>query len=277
MSTVQTAMAAANAALTEAGVLGAVRDTRRLMAACLEVAPDRMMLHTQDPLGDVTEAAFFAMIQLRIDRMPVSRILGFRAFYGRDFTITPDVLDPRPETETLIAQALSQHFDSFVDLGTGSGAIAVTLLAERPAAKGIATDISQAALSVAAQNAQRHCVDDRLGLIGSAWLDDVDGTFDLIISNPPYIAAGEMDALARDVREHDPWIALTDDADGLSAYRIIAASAPLHLTSGGRLMVEIGPTQAADVIQMFNNSGLHDVQVAADLDGRDRVICGQKP
>ena len=260
----------------DAGFTEAVRDTRRLMAASLKITPDRLLMHSDDPLGDVTEAAFFAMIEMRCSHMPVSRILGSRDFYGRAFQVTPDVLDPRPETETLIAQALDTPFTRFLDLGTGSGAIAVTLLAERVHAKGVAADISQGALSVASMNAKTHDVDARLGLIESDWFSDVTGTFDLIVSNPPYIALDEMDGLSRDVIDHDPRIALTDEADGLTAYESIAADAPQFLNTGGHIMVEIGPTQANAVMAMFQDAHLNNVQIVADLDGRDRVICAQK-
>lgn len=274
MSTVQSALAAANKLLAAQGIQEPARDTRKLIAACLDIPSDRVLMNIHDPLGDVTEAAFFAMVQLRLDQVPVSRILGVRAFYGRDFTVTPDVLDPRPETETLIASALNTPFQTLLDLGTGSGAIAITLLAERSTAKGVATDISHKALSVAAKNAQLHGVSARLGLVESNWFGQVDQTFDLIVSNPPYIALDEMDGLDAEVREHDPRIALTDEDDGLSAYRDITNDAVRFLNQGGSLIVEIGPTQGDVVRQMFKDSGLQNVQVATDLDGRDRVVVG---
>jgi len=276
MSTVQRALAAANITLKENGFPDAPRDTRRLMAACMDVPVDRLLLHSQDPIGDVTAAAFAAMVQLRLDHVPVSRIIGRRTFFGRAFTISNDVLDPRPETEVLIVQALSSPFQTCLDLGTGSGAIAITLLAENPQARVLATDVSSDALHIAARNAQQIGVDARLSLLESDWFAQVDGTFDLIVSNPPYIAAEEMAELSRDVREHDPHIALTDHADGLTAYRKITAGAAAHLAPKGRLIVEIGPTQGRQVAQMFTDAGFADVQIIPDFDGRDRVVCGQK-
>lgn len=206
----------------------------------------------------------------------MSHLLGYRDFWSYRFKVTPDVLDPRPETETLIEAALAQPFDSVLDLGTGSGCILLTLLAERGGATGIGVDASPAALRVAEQNAAALGVADRCALEVSDWYAGVGGTFDLIVSNPPYIAAGEMSGLAPEL-SHEPRMALTDEADGLSCYRIITAGARAHLVPGGWLMVEIGPTQGAAVLQMFDAAGLTDVQIRTDLDGRDRVVIGRNP
>ena len=190
--------------------------------------------------------------------------------------MTPDVLDPRPETETLVDLALGSHFAHVLDLGTGSGAIIVTLLAERPAATGVGTDLSETGILVAGENAARHGVDDRLILPVSDWWEDVGGTYDLIVSNPPYVAADELPSLAPEVRDWEPRLALTDEADGLSAYRTIAASAPDHLTAGGRLLVEIGYGQAEAVSGIFAAAGLENIAVHTDLDGRDRVVSARR-
>ena len=159
-----------------------------------------------------------------------------------------------------------------LDLGTGSGCIVISLLAERLKAKGVGTDISQKAVLVAGENAVMAGVADRLVLPLSEWFDDVGGRFDLIVSNPPYIAAAEMADLAPEVRDYEPRQALTDDADGLTAYRILARDAPDHLTPGGRILVEIGATQGQAVAELFSGAGLEDVEVHPDLDGRDRVV-----
>lgn len=275
MTTVQSVLHAANCALRDSGIVDAARDTRRLMAACLDIAPDRLLMHTQEPIGEATEAAFAAMVQLRLGRMPVSRILGTRAFYGRDFKISPKVLDPRPETEVLIAQALAVPYKSVLDLGTGSGAIAVTLLAEVPKARALASDISPDALAVASDNGHKHGVADRLGLVESNWWSQIDGQFDLVVSNPPYIAADEMADLSPDVADHDPRIALTDDNDGLDAYRAILRDVRSHLVPGGRVLVEIGPTQGRAVSALMADAGLCEIKVVHDFDGRDRVVCGK--
>ncbi|SFR40910.1 [protein release factor]-glutamine N5-methyltransferase [Yoonia tamlensis] len=280
MTTVQQALFAAVAQLRAAGIDTAPKDARRLLASALGIAPDRISLHMHDPLDDFdafAQIAFDGLLTKRAARVPVSHLLGGREFYGRWFTVTPDVLDPRPETECLIAAALAAPFATFLDLGTGSGAIAVTLAAERPATTGIATDISVQALDVAGRNAESLAVADRIGFVQSRWFQAIDGTFDLIVSNPPYIALDEMDGLQPEVQLHEPRLALTDEADGLSAYRTICAQAPAYLTWQGRLMVEIGPTQAAAVSQMMQDAGLVQVQVLQDLDGRDRIVAAHMP
>lgn len=261
----------------EAGLPSPERDARWLMAACLGIPRERLTLHLQDPVSNEVEFFYPHYVRDRLNRIPVSRILGEREFWGRVFKVTEDTLDPRPETESLVELALSEPFRDVLDLGTGTGCILVTLLAERPEATGVGTDISERAVLVAGENAARHGVADRLILPLSDWYDDVGGRFDLIVSNPPYIAASEMDGLDPEVRDHDPRIALTDEADGLSAYRRITAGARDHLRPGGRLLVEIGPTQGGAVAKLFLDAGLENVEVHKDMDGRDRVVSGRAP
>jgi len=263
--------------LRQAGIPDPVRDARLLLAHAMGIGADRLTLALHDPLHDAALARFDAAIDARAARRPVSHILGQRAFWGRDFIVTADVLDPRPETETLIAAALNTRFSRLLDLGTGSGAIILTLLAEVPHALGIGVDLSAAALAVAQENATALAVQGRVELIQSDWFDAVNGRFDLIVSNPPYIAAHEMADLAPEVREHEPRIALTPGGDGLQAYRVIAAGAAAHMTPQARLLLEIGPTQAQAVSQMLTEAGFAGVQTLRDLDGRDRVIQARWP
>lgn len=206
----------------------------------------------------------------------MSHILGLREFYGRTFRVTSDVLDPRPDTETLIEVSLSQPFQTVLDLGTGSRCILATLLSERPSATGVATDLSVNALGLARKNLDEMGLSNRASVIQGSWFATVDGKFDFIASNPPYIAAAEMRELEPEVRIHEPRMALTDEADGLECYRDITAGCIEHLTVGGRLVVEIGPTQAGAVIDLFVQAGLTSVAVQQDLDGRDRVVSGAK-
>jgi release factor glutamine methyltransferase len=215
----------ATARLQAAGVEGAARDARRLLAHALGIAPDVLAGRMADPMPEAAAHAFAALVARRAAREPVSHLTGARAFWGREFLVTRDVLDPRPETETLVALALAEPFRRVLDLGTGSGCILVTLLAEGPGAQGVGTDISAQALVVAGENAARHGVAERLVLTPSDWFGDIGGRYDLIVSNPPYIAADEMAGLAPEVRDHEPRLALTDGADGLTAYRAIAARA----------------------------------------------------
>lgn len=271
------ALRAAAARLAEAGVEGAGRDARRLLAHALGVAPDVLAGRLSDPVPAPAGAAFETLVARRIAREPVSHLTGVRAFWGREFRVTPDVLDPRPETETLVALALGEPFSRVLDLGTGSGCILVTLLAERPGTGGVGTDVSPEALLVAGENAAAHGVVDRLVLPLSDWFGDIGGRFDLIVSNPPYIAAAEMAGLAPEVRDHEPHLALTDGGDGLAAYRAIAEGARDHLTPGGRILVEIGLTQGAAVSRLFEAGGLERVAVHPDLEMRDRVVSARRP
>lgn len=272
MRTVQIALVEATRALTNAGIDGAARDARRLLAHALNIAPDRVTLHLQDPVTDTASAAINTAITARAARQPVSHIIGTRNFWGRDFRVTPDTLDPRPETEILIEAALQRPFSRVLDLGLGTGCILLTLLAEHPAATGIGVDISNPALEVARENATRLGVADRADLRQSDWFSNVEGRFDLVVSNPPYIAAEEMEGLSPEVRLHEPHLALTPGGDGLAPYRIIAQNIAAHLAPKGRILVEIGPTQGPAVTEMFRAAGLLQIATLPDFDGRDRVI-----
>lgn len=272
---VGTVLAQGVARLRAAGLDEAVRDARLLMAAALGIAPGRLTLAVPDPLEAGAEAAFQGFIARRAAREPVSHILGKRLFYGREFEVTPEVLAPRGDTETLIVEALKEPFEEVLDLGTGSGAILVTLLAER-GARGTGTDVSGAALEVAARNAAKHGVEARSSFVISDWFEAVDGGFGLVVSNPPYIGAAEMAALEPELR-HEPRIALTDEGDGLGAYREICTGAPGYLRPGGRLMVEIGWQQGDAVAALMRSAGFADVAITQDLGARDRVVSGRKP
>ena len=270
------ALRAAIPRLTEAGVPDAPRDARLLLSHAAGIAPERLTLHLADPLSDADLAAFEVAIRRRVAREPVSHITGQRLFWGRRFHVTPDTLDPRPETETLVAAALSEPFDRVLDLGTGTGCILLSCLADRPGATGMGTDIHPATLAVAERNARDLGLADRAMFRLSDWFAAVPGVFDLILSNPPYIAEDEMLALAPEL-DHEPRRALTPGGDGLSAYRAIARGLRASLAPGGRVMVEIGPTQASAVMALFAAAGLTDCRVLHDLDGRDRVVSARAP
>lgn len=227
-------------------------------------------------LNEADIAQFKHFVGRRAEREPFSHIAGYRDFWKHRFLVTKDVLDPRPETECLIDLALSEPFSKVLDLGTGSGCIVASLLVERPDARGVGTDLSEAAVLIAGQNAKALGVAERVIFPLSDWYDDIGGQFDLIVSNPPYIAVNEMSGLAPEVTRYEPRLALTDEGDGLGAYRKIAAGALAHLLPGGRILVEIGPTQAGSVAEIFFTAGLEDVSVHADLDGRDRVVLAYK-
>lgn len=273
----QQALAAAAQRLRAAGVEDGLRDARVLLAFALDLPADRLTLHLADAVPAAASARLDAAIEARARRQPVAQITGQRLFWGRSFRVTQDVLDPRPETETLVATALEQPFVKMLDLGTGSGCILLSCLADRPLAHGTGVDLSAPALAVARDTARRLGLTDRCTLLQSDWCASVQGRFDLITANPPYIAASEMAALAPEVRLWEPAMALTPGGDGLDAYRIIARQAPWHLRPGGRLLVEIGPTQAAAVAALFAAADLTGIEVRHDLDGRDRVVLARKP
>jgi len=276
-TTAAQAMVAATARLRAAGVDDPARDARVLLAHAARIEAARVTLIAPEELSHEIAERYDQLISLRAIRVPVSHLIGERDFYGRRFKVSADVLDPRPETETLIEAALAEPFERVLDLGIGSGCILVTLLAEQQGAIGLGVDLSEAACLQASANAVLHRVEGRADIRCSDWFAKVDGQFDLIVSNPPYIALDEMDGLATEVRDHEPQMALTDGADGLSAYRSICAGVMPHLARTGRVMVEIGPTQAADVAEMMRAAGLINVVVLQDLDGRDRVVLGRKP
>lgn len=274
---VKQALVPAVARLRAAGVEDPARDARILMAFALGIAPERLTLHIADPLLPDAAARFEAAITARAGRQPVAQIIGERLFYGRPFIVTPDTLDPRPDTETLITEALRAPFTRLIDIGTGTGAILLTLLTERPDATGIGTDLSAAALQVARRNAAALQLTQRAEFRETSWMAGVSGPFDLIASNPPYIAKAAMDGLEPEVRNHEPHLALTDGGDGLSAYRSIAASAAPLLAAQGRLIVETGWDQGPAVAAIFASAGFKNIDIIKDLAGHDRVVSARHP
>lgn len=271
------ALAAAVPRLRAAGVEDAPRDARLLLAHAMGIPPDRLTLHIGDLMTGPQVNSFDAAIAARAARKPLSQITGRRLFWGLPFRVTSDTLDPRPETEILVAEALAEPFAKVLDLGTGTGCILLALLSERPEATGLGLDISAPALAVARENAMTLGLSDRAFFAQSNWLGGLRGEFDLIVSNPPYISVDEMSGLSPEVRKHEPHMALTDFGDGLSAYRVIASTVPFCLGPNGRLLLEIGPTQGQVVASLLQAEGFHDIRILPDLDGRDRVVAARRP
>ncbi|WP_149586911.1 peptide chain release factor N(5)-glutamine methyltransferase [Tabrizicola flagellatus] len=263
--------------LAAAGIDGAARDARLLLAHALGIAPDRLTLHLPDEMSAPQARAYEEALAARVSRQPVAQITGTRLFWGLPFRVTRDTLDPRPETEILVAEALSRPFVKLLDLGTGTGCILLSCLKGMPVAQGTGVDISEAALEVARENSRNLGLEGRARFLRSDWFTGVSGSFDLIVSNPPYIAADEMSSLDPEVRDWEPHQALTPGGDGLDAYRAIARGAAARLMPGGRLLVEIGPTQGQAVAALFAAAGLEDIRILPDLDGRDRVVAAAKP
>lgn len=263
--------------LQDAGIEDAARDARVLLAHALGIAHDRLTLHLPDEMTEPQAGVYDEALAARIARQPVAQIIGRRLFWGLSFRVTKDTLDPRPETEVLVAEALTRPFLKVLDLGTGTGCILLSCLKGMPMARGVGTDISDAALRVAMGNTRDLGLEARARFRKADWFVGVTGAFDLIVSNPPYIAAEEMPELSPEVRDWEPHLALTPGGDGLDAYRVIARGAGARLMPGGRLLVEIGPSQGQAVAALFASVGLSEVRILTDLDGRDRVVAAVKP
>ncbi len=261
------------ARLAEADVPGPDRDAQILLLHVLNIPRHRLAEALAQSATPDQTSRFEAAISARAARQPVSQIIGHRAFWSHEFEVTQATLDPRPETELLVEVGLEAPFTRLLDLGTGTGAILISLLSERPGARGLGVDLSPDALEVARRNAARIGV--AADFRQSDWFSAVDGSFDLIVSNPPYIALSEMADLAPDVRDWEPRLALTDEGDGLGAYRILAAQARAYLMPGGRIAVEIGHEQGAAVAGLFRDQGFLRVEIRQDLPGKDRVILAQ--
>jgi release factor glutamine methyltransferase len=266
--------------LADAGVENAPRDARLLLAHALDVEPVAVILKETDSIDPVLLTAYEAMVQRRLAGEPVSRIRGCREFYGREFAVTPAVLDPRPETELLVAEGMTRLPDEgrVLDLGTGSGCILLSVLAERPDASGVGVDISPSALDVAKANAAALGI-ERAGFMLGSW-DAALGSgeaFDLVLSNPPYVADAEFGGLAKDVREYDPKIALVGGGDGLDPYREILDLVDRLLKPGGSIGFEFGWRHGEEVRSLMEGAGLTGVILFRDLAGTPRAAFGRRP
>jgi release factor glutamine methyltransferase len=264
---------AASDTLAAAGIADPAREARLLLRWAAGLSGAALAGVLAEQAGEDEARRFAEAIRRRARREPLSHITGEREFWGRTFAVGPDVLDPRPETETLIAAALHRGpVPRVLDLGTGSGCLLVTLLAEWPQARGVGTDISGPALALARANAGRHGVAARAAFLMTDWTDGVEGAFELVVANPPYIAEGEIATLSPEVRDHEPRVALTPGGDGLLAYRRIAAGVRRLMSPGALLMVEVGATQSMAVSAIFDEAGLAVTGVGPDLDQRPRVV-----
>ena len=255
-------------------------DARALIGAALRLSRAKLIAQSDRILEPRETKAIGALAARRLKREPVARILGQKEFWSLPLSLTPDVLVPRPETETLVEAALDEVDRActrmeelrLLDIGTGSGAILLALLHELPHANGVATDRSAAALRTARANAERLGLAPRCRFVECNFADALAGRFDLVLSNPPYIARGAIAGLEREVREYDPQLALDGGADGLDAYRAIIAEAPALLAAGGRLILELGIGQDAPVRALATAHGLRVVAVRPDLAGIPRAL-----
>jgi release factor glutamine methyltransferase len=253
-------------------------DAELLLSHALGCDRVRLYMDMPRPLDADELASVRALVVRRRKREPVAYILGRREFYLRSFEVTKDVLVPRPETEILVDRALEVlpvAAESALDLCTGSGVIAITLAAERPALHVDATDLSEAALHVARANAERLGVADRVAFFQGDLLSPLPAgaRYDMVVANPPYVAAGELPALAKEVREHEPLLALVSGDDGLDVLRRLCAAVPGVLRPGGHLLFEIGMGQGRAVCALLEReAALTDVRTHADLAGIERVV-----
>lgn len=285
MPAIDSALRMATAQLQAAGVAQARLDARLLLSAATGLSPEAMIREPDAELPQVQAEKYTAMIARRLAREPVSRILGRREFWSLEFEITPDTLDPRADSETLISAALGLIEDRarplrILDIGTGSGCLLLALLSELPHAQGLGIDVSRGALDVAQRNAVR------LGLSGRAqfgvcdvqhpsWTGQLAPPYGLVISNPPYIENAVIAGLAPEVSCFDPFGALAGGEDGLDFYRIITISLADLLMPGGWAVLETGAGQAGDVQQLLSQVGLDRQHRYRDLGGVDRAVAGR--
>ena len=268
---------AAQARLKAARIDSPAIDARLLLEAATGANRVDILTDPYRPVTPKQRDQLDGWIERRLKREPVSRILGRKAFWKIMLNVTPDVLSPRPDTETLLDIALlafePHHAFSIIDLGTGSGAILLALLADRAGATGVGTDVSSEALAVAKENAANLDLDGRATFLRTEWATGFgDHSFDLVVSNPPYIPSDDIDGLDPEVRDHDPRLALDGGPDGLQAYRDLAPEIRRVLRPDGIFAVEIGWDQGEAVKALFEAEGFEGVKVVRDLGDRDRVV-----
>jgi release factor glutamine methyltransferase len=269
-------------ALTAAGIDNVRFEARLLLSRASGLSIEALIAHGRDEAPAAAIEAVRGLTARRVLREPMAHILGEREFWGLPFKVTPEVLVPRPDSETVIEAALSLMPDRarawrLLDLGVGSGCLLLTLLREYPNARGTGIDASPAALAVAQENAERLGVAARARLLAGdwrepGWVERLGGPFDLVVSNPPYIASAEIALLMPEVGRYEPKLALDGGIDGLDPYRRIAAAGRQLVTPGGSLLVEGGDGQASDIAAIFSAAGLQPATPWKDLAGIDRVI-----
>lgn len=273
---------AAEALLTEAGCDTPSLDARLLIQHALKLDRADLLFMADQPLDPAAAAGAWELIERRSTRVPVSRIIGSRGFWTLDLGVNAATLDPRPDTETVVDAVLEAIPDRdrplrILDLGTGSGAILLALLAEYPQAVGLGVDLAPDAVRQAAANAAACEMAGRAAFQGGSWGEGLpDGAFDVVVSNPPYIPTADIADLAPEVREHDPMLALDGGADGLDAYRALADQLPRLLAADGVTALEVGAGQADQVAELLTLAGLTLTGVRVDLGGVARCVRARK-
>ena len=281
MTTLVQAWTHAREQLKAAKVDSPVIDARLLLEAAAGASRTDIVTDPYREVSAEQQATLDGYVERRSRREPVSRILGRKGFWKIMLEVTPDVLSPRPDTETVVQESLAafdehRRFD-VLDLGVGSGAILLAILAERPLARGLGTDVSPEALAVARDNAAHLGLADRMALMHGDWTQGMaDASFDLVVSNPPYIREAEIAELDPEVRDHDPRLALSGGEDGLEHYRRLAPEVMRVLRPGGRFLLEIGHDQSAQVEELMRAAGAAEIRTVKDLSLKDRVVAGMR-
>lgn len=249
-------------------------DAKLLLQHITGYSSAQLISKSNDIISVEQSLEFADFVERRLSHEPVHRILGYREFYGRDYLLSEETLIPRPDTETLVEEVINLKPNKVLEIGTGSGAIAVSLAAELPEVEIMATDISKNALETASKNAAVHGVDNRVTFAKADLFSGIDGTFDLIVSNPPYIPSLEIKTLQKEVQAFDPRRALDGGQDGLDFYRAIFEKSASCLKPKGKVCVEIGMGQEKDVSNIAITNGYTNVTVIKDLNQINRVIIG---
>ena len=263
--------------LQRAHVVSASLDARMLLEQVLGVSREQLLVSMDNELTNAQHAEYQRLTSLRAERRPMAQILGRREFWGMEFNVSEATLDPRPDSETLIEAVLERVADraaplKILDLGTGTGCLMLSLLRELPSASATAVDICPAALDVARSNALSLGLSGRVQFLGSNWCEHVSGSFDIVISNPPYIPTQDIEALEPEVSQYEPRLALDGGKDGLDCYRIIVGKLPQLLADGGFAALEIGIGQQNALELLTQQSGLKLAAVKKDLGGIPRVV-----
>ena len=269
--------------LREKGIDSPRLDAEILLAHVLQCKRIDLYVRSAEEPEEVARTTFRGLIKRRVEGCPVAYLVGERAFFLLTFEVTPSVLIPRPETEDLVAEGLriikEQATPRILDIGTGSGCIAISIVHQHKTVQATAVDVSPEALAVAQRNAARHNIAERIRFLESDLFSAIPGgeRFNLILSNPPYIADHEFAGLAVDVREHEPRLALDGGTDGLSVYRRLIAAAPDYLEPGGTLLLEIGATQEIAVSGLLETQGdFESIRTLKDRAGHPRVLAAKR-
>lgn len=281
MQTIELALKEVSSALDAAGIENARFEARLIVCHALSVETSTLIGYPEREISTQDQTVISDILKRRLSREPMSQILGEREFWSLTFKVTKDTLTPRPDSETLIEAVLDHLPDlerslAVIDLGVGTGCLLLSVLSEYRQARGIGVDLSEAALTVARENADKLNLSDRTLFQNGNWLAGIDGTFDLILSNPPYIPLSDRDILSPEVRDHEPDTALFAGDDGLDDYRILAEQIPNRLKPGAIAVIELGIYQGKDVSELMIAQGLEVLEVRKDLGGIERCLVLRK-